>query len=829
MKKTLILLSILTSFLASAQSIEINPNGGTNASAILDLKSTTKGFLLPRMTNEQMRAISSPAQGLLAFCTDCGTNGDYYFYKGTNWVALGSTTVSVSTTVGSVSANANENGATITSGGVLNLAPANASNPGIVTKNAQTFGGEKTFSNGIVGNVIGNASTATTAITATNISGGAAGSIPYQTGTGLTSLLAAGSSGQVLTSTGLGPLTWASPSAGYNVFTKTTTITDPFDIEFVGGDTFLNNLWESNTLTGQNFSNGLNTLPDNSTNIGIGNVGIGINVLPLNTNGSGNTGLGFKSLSNNTTGSNNAAFGTFGLYSNNIGSYNSAFGSLALASNTVGSNNTAIGEHSLAFNTTGSVNTATGVQSLQKNTTGYSNTAIGHFSLGENTTGYANTSIGEGALDVNTTGLNNTAIGSFSNVATGSLSNATAIGYFAIVAASNTIQLGSTQVTDVKTSGRLTAGTVTYPNTHNSTAGQVLITDAAGVASWATPSAGYNVFTKTTTNTDPFDIGNSTNFNGDAFLNNLWESNTLTGQNFSNGLNTLPDNSTNIGIGNVGIGINVMPLNTNGSGNTGLGFKSLSNNTTGSNNAAFGTFALYSNNTGTANSAFGNLSLTSNTTGTANSAFGEAILINNTTGNFNTGFGVNALRKNITGDFNTAIGMNSLALNETGSKNTAIGFSANVASPDLTNAIAIGYDATVAASNTIQLGNTSVTDVKTSGTITAGEVTYPKNHGGNGDFLTSTGSGTLEWTQPVFRTTLVREVADELNATQSGQTNFILSQIKSGNSTIKMYINGSRVSNAAYSVNGSILTYTPEMNAGYSIKIGDRVQFDYYY
>ncbi len=156
MKKTLILLSILTSFVASAQSIEINPNGGTNASAILDLKSTTKGFLLPRMTNAQMRAIPSPAQGLLAFCTDCGTNGDYYFYKGTDWVALGSTTVSVSTTMGSVSANADEKGATITTGGVLNLAPANATNPGIITATDQTFGGVKTFSNGIVGNVTGN-------------------------------------------------------------------------------------------------------------------------------------------------------------------------------------------------------------------------------------------------------------------------------------------------------------------------------------------------------------------------------------------------------------------------------------------------------------------------------------------------------------------------------------------------------------------------------------------------------------------------------------------------------------------------------------------------
>jgi hypothetical protein len=124
-----------------------------------------------------MRAIPSPAQGLLAFCTDCGTNGDYYFYKGTAWVALGSTTVSVSTTMGSVSANADENGATITNG-VLNLAPANATNAGIVTATAQTFGGVKTFSDGIVGDVIGNvtgnastATIATSATIATNVSG----------------------------------------------------------------------------------------------------------------------------------------------------------------------------------------------------------------------------------------------------------------------------------------------------------------------------------------------------------------------------------------------------------------------------------------------------------------------------------------------------------------------------------------------------------------------------------------------------------------------------------------------------------------------------------
>jgi uncharacterized protein (TIGR02145 family) len=44
-------------------------------SAMLDVKSTTSGLLIPRMTHQQLNAINNPADGLLVICTDCGANG----------------------------------------------------------------------------------------------------------------------------------------------------------------------------------------------------------------------------------------------------------------------------------------------------------------------------------------------------------------------------------------------------------------------------------------------------------------------------------------------------------------------------------------------------------------------------------------------------------------------------------------------------------------------------------------------------------------------------------------------------------------------------------
>lgn len=55
-----------------------------NASALLDITSTTKGLLLPRMTKAQRDAISSPAAGLAVYQTD-NTPG-LRVYNGTNWM-----------------------------------------------------------------------------------------------------------------------------------------------------------------------------------------------------------------------------------------------------------------------------------------------------------------------------------------------------------------------------------------------------------------------------------------------------------------------------------------------------------------------------------------------------------------------------------------------------------------------------------------------------------------------------------------------------------------------------------------------------------------------
>jgi hypothetical protein len=142
-------------------------------------------------------------------------------------------------------------------------------------------------------------------------------------------------------------------------------------------------------------------------------------------------------------------------------------------------------------------------------------------------------------------------------------------------------------------------------------------------------------------------------------------------------------------------------------------------------NTIVGEYALNRANTfrGTDNTAIGHKSMgnetaSSTSAGTKNTAVGSWTLVSST-GTENSAVGVAALERNVGGSQNTGIGSLALQLNTTGSNNTALGYAADVSANNLSNATAIGNGAKVAASNTIQLGNTSVTDVKTSGTITA--------------------------------------------------------------------------------------------------------------
>lgn len=74
-----------------AQNVGINNDASTaDVSAMLDVKSTTKGMLMPRMTQAQRLALISPSNGLMVFQTD-GLSGIYYNAGtpiSTNWQGL---------------------------------------------------------------------------------------------------------------------------------------------------------------------------------------------------------------------------------------------------------------------------------------------------------------------------------------------------------------------------------------------------------------------------------------------------------------------------------------------------------------------------------------------------------------------------------------------------------------------------------------------------------------------------------------------------------------------------------------------------------------------
>lgn len=78
-----------------SEDISVLPDGNVgiatttpDPSAALDVSSSSKGFLPPRMTNFEQLQIPYPAAGLVVWCTDCGPNGELQVFNGAAWTNM---------------------------------------------------------------------------------------------------------------------------------------------------------------------------------------------------------------------------------------------------------------------------------------------------------------------------------------------------------------------------------------------------------------------------------------------------------------------------------------------------------------------------------------------------------------------------------------------------------------------------------------------------------------------------------------------------------------------------------------------------------------------
>ena len=546
---TALFLSVL-SYAQVTTGVAINATGAdAAASAILDVSSITKGALVPRMTAVQRGAIVSPATGLLVFQTDA-PEGFYYYNTASSWVYLtnsagvlaianggtGSSTQNFvdlttdQTAAGNKTLSGNTTvGGTLGVTGVATLTAAPVLSSTTASQALFTDAGKNVVSNPVTGtgNVV--MSTSPTLVTptlgvasATSING----LTPASQTTGFT--IAGGTTPKTLTvpldasvsgtNTGDNAVnslysgvvtnaTHTGDAEGATALTvkkingvalsglasgilKNTTATGVPSVAVDGTDylsptTGWSLTGNSGTTAGTNF---IGTTDDkalvfkvNSQKAGLVSTGtntsFGYQTLNVNI-GVYNTSNGYQALLSNTSGNGNTAIGSQALYSNITGYNNTANGYNALYSN-ISHNNTANGASALYSNTSGRYNTANGASALYLNISGQYNTANGY---------HAGTYITGGAAP-NATSSNSVYLGAQTKAFADAQTNEIVIGYNAIGAGSNTVTLGNTDITNVKTSGSLTAGAITYPNTAG-TSGYVLTTNGTNTASWAAAADG---------------------------------------------------------------------------------------------------------------------------------------------------------------------------------------------------------------------------------------------------------------------------------------------------------------------------------------------------
>ncbi len=426
---------IFNSFMGSlvyAQNIGINADGSApNPNAMLDIKSNTKGMLIPRTSTTSRIAIPN-TKGLLVYDT---TTNSFWYNDGTIWNSLSSNNKGWS-----LSGNANTDSA-------INFIGTTDSIP-LVIKVYNHFSGEISpgppFSTAwgykaLSANTTGLSNTAMgRSALYSNITGS------YNTGLG--------ANANYYNTSGSDNTAVGSNTMEYNTGDNNTAI---------GSEALMSNTtgayntavgWQSgyNNLTGHyNISVGVGAMQNNRS--GYFNTALGDFALAGTQFASGNVAVGNDALRLENEGSNNTAVGNSALYINYSGNQNTAIGDSALYHNYIGSVNTASGNYALFSNQYGSLNTAMGVNALYANTSGTDNTAVGVNSLLYNVLGIQNTAIGSGAL-YGSTGSNNTAIGYLADVNPG-VNNASAIGSHAFASADNTINIGNNSIISVNSTG----------------------------------------------------------------------------------------------------------------------------------------------------------------------------------------------------------------------------------------------------------------------------------------------------------------------------------------------------------------------------------------
>ena len=398
-KYLLIVLLTTTSLFTSMAQVAVNIDGNTaDGTAMLDIQSTAKGLLVPRMTEADRDGIDSPATGLIIYQNDA-TSG-FYFYSGSSWVKFNSGAMSLNDLT-----NAITTGASVAIGGI-----AGTSN---TTGTINTFVG---YGSGNY-NKTGKENTAVGAY-----------SFQYNLDGDQNSALGSGalSQNQGTRNSGVGYYTLnRNRLGGYN------SSLGAYSLFFTNGGSY-------------NAAVGNQSLYTNIT--GNNNTASGFKALFSNTTDN-NTAVGYQAAYNNTSGEGNTAMGYEASFSTIEGPYNSSFGYQALYSNVNGYYSTAVGYQAL-YNSTGNSNTATGFKAMYNNAAGQQNTAVGHNVMNGNTTGSGNVAMGFETFFSNTSGSNNTAIG-FQSYYSGSYSNSTAIGYSAAINASNQVRIGNSSVDDI--------------------------------------------------------------------------------------------------------------------------------------------------------------------------------------------------------------------------------------------------------------------------------------------------------------------------------------------------------------------------------------------